>query len=73
MSELAERRLKEWRSRAIRELLELEILAKQLRDELEDNTVRLDQLEERSSDLNSHVMTFITYVDRSSGLVEAGL
>lgn len=74
MSDLAERRQREWRSRAVRELLELENLAKSLRDRLENSsTLGLEDLIDESSDLNSHVMTFITYVDRSAGLVEAGL
>lgn len=73
VSELVERRLREWQSQAVRELLELETLARQLRDNLEDGSVRLDQMEHQASDINSHIMTFITLVDRSSGLAEVGL
>lgn len=72
MSDLAQRRLREWRSGAIRELLELENLAKSLRDQLEDGSLRIDQMEDHASDVNSHVMTLITYVDRASGLAEVG-
>lgn len=73
--ELADRKLKEWRSRVIRELLELENLAKHLRDELENGHLRLDQAEIQhgSSDLCSHVMAIETYVDRATGLAEAGI
>lgn len=70
---LADRLLKEWRSSAIRNLLELENLAKSLRDQLEKNEVRLDQMEDRSRDLNLHAMTFTTLVDRSSGIAGLGI
>lgn len=73
VSELVERRLREWKSSAIRELLELETQAKQLRDALENDSMRLDQMEHQASDINSHITTFTTYVDRASFLAEAGL
>lgn len=73
MSELAEQKLRQWRSGAIRQLLELERVAKELRDRLEEGDTDLGELVHESSDLNSYAMTFITYVDRTVALQEAGI
>lgn len=74
MSELAEKKLKEWRSGAIRTLLEIERQAAQIRRELEDDPreplsdhmVQIESLYESTSSL-------ATYLDKSVGLEEAGL
>jgi len=74
MSELAEQRLREWRSRAIRELLELERRAKHLRNQLEeDPDLRLSDLSYPATILHGHALTFVTYVDKSTVLAEVGL
>lgn len=73
MSELVEQKRRQWRSGAIRQLLELETLAKELRDRLESGEVDLVELVHESSDINSCAMTFTTYVDRSVALEEAGI
>lgn len=69
-----ERKIKMWRSGAIRELLELENAARKLRDLLEDDPrVDLGALAHEVADINSHTMTLTSYHDRASGLAEAGL
>jgi hypothetical protein len=74
VSELAERRRREWRSGAIRTLLELETLAKRLRDDLEaDPRIDIGVCLDEVSGINSQTMTLITYADRCAGLSEAGL
>ena len=74
VSELVTRKLKTWRSGAIRELLQLESSAKRLRDLLEeDPQVDLSGLGHEISDIHSSVLTLISYYDRAAGLAEAGL
>ncbi len=63
----------EWEAQAIRTLFHLEMAAEHLRAQLEHGDVYLADLEHQASDLNSHVMTFITLVDRSAGIAAAGL
>jgi hypothetical protein len=71
VSELAERRLREFRSGAIRQLLQLETRARELRDELEAfPQAELANMVHEIADLHSAVLTVITYADRSAALTE---
>lgn len=72
MSEaVIEQHLRDMRSKACRQLLELERLAKNYRDQLEEGDVELWDMEAAACDINSHAMTFISCVDKSAGYAEA--
>ena len=72
MSELAGKKLAQWRRETIRHLLDMEKVAKQVRDELEaDNTLR--SADPAGIDtLIYHTMSLTTLSDRITGLEEAG-
>jgi hypothetical protein len=73
VSDLVAKKKALWERSAIRTLLELEREAQTLRGRLERGDYYLCDMEDEASQLNSHVMTFITLVDRSAGLEEAGI
>lgn len=74
MNELANKKLKEWRSGAIRHLYTVEQLAGNLRAHLEgNNEYSLASILGDLTDLHSEAMTLITLADRSAALGEAGV
>lgn len=74
MSELADKKLKEWRAGAIRTLFEAEQMTWVMRNLLEgDPRLPLSALEDKVADLRSFVLSVETFLDKTKGLKEAGL
>lgn len=73
MRGLVQRRLTEWRSQAIRSLLELENAARTLRDQLEDGDIEFGEAAGQISDIHSRSLDVVRLSDMSVGLSEADI
>lgn len=74
MSDLAQKKLREWRSGAIHNLLDIEEMARQIRDRLEADPQRgLVEEQEWINDLHSEMMGLVSFLDRVVGMEQAGL
>lgn len=73
VSDLVEKKLKQWRAETIRHLVNMEQVAKEMRDELEDDP-RLDAPDPTGVDTLIYLTSSITTLaDRITGFREAGL
>lgn len=70
MENIIDRRLREWRSGAVRELMEIEKYAASIRGCLEDGD-SLSGLVDKINELHSGVMSLISKADMSEALEDA--
>lgn len=69
-----QKKLREWRSGAVHNLLELETTARQIRGRLEaDAEHSLVDEQEWIFDLHSEITGVISYLDRTIGMQQAGI
>ena len=74
MSDLVQKKIKEWRTGAIHTLYELEEMAQQIRDRLEaDSDHTLVDEQEWINDLHSEVLGIVSFLDRTIGMEQAGI
>lgn len=74
VSDLVQKKIRQWRTEAIHNLYELEQMAEQVRGRLEaDGQRSLIAEQEWINDLHSEALSIVSYLDRTIGMEQAGI